>query len=971
MKLSERFSICQRAVLFLCSIFGTVSLSAQVNTTDSLALVAIYEATDGDNWTNKENWLTGPVSTWQFVDVEDDKVIRLRINSENNLTGELPPQVGSFTGLDWLMFHNQSNLTGTIPAEIGQLTTLRFLTITNNDLSGEVPATIVNLVSLTDLTLEDNRLTGTLPPGMTNMENLRTINIEGNFFTGLPDFSSLSTLTWLNVQSNQLGFADILKNIDLPITYEPQRVLTEDSTMTVAPGSDITLSFDTSGISAEDFIWLLLTDTASEGEPFIDIEDIRLDPTRGEINATTYQYQLVMTNSAVPDLTLKSGIFYLTVPQTNPVGRQGAVTFMLGEDNYLALGRNEIGYLRDVNEFIDVPSAINWHDKTIFPGDARAEAVSFVIDEIAYVGTGIGVGDSLYRDFYSYTATTDTWTRIADFPGGARYNAVAFSAEGFGYVGTGRTGEDEQSDYWRYDPATDQWQEVASSPAGKRQGAFTFTVRGKVFVGGGFYRDGFTFFQQSDIYEYDAQADQWIERVFADGINLGINNATTFTLYDYGYIYSGNKTDLIKYDPFDHTYENLGNVFELENPIADPFALVSEEFAYVSTDSFGFPNKAFSIIFHKYEEENIPMSDFTLSASAVDENSPSNTLVGILSVTDPDQAFPHTFETSSALFIVSNDSVYTNAAFDHEENSAYRAGFQVTDNRGNTLSIDPLIDVVDINEAPTDISLSATTVAEADGFTEIGQLSATDEDFGDSFTFEIAEEDRDQFSFTSADRLLIEDADFETEQEVSLTVTATDEGGLIITKEFVINIENVNEPPTGISLSNATIDIDSAPGTVVGTLRSEDPEDTEGFVYAITNDANEFALDEADLITTASLNDFSGIAPEIAVTIKSTDPGGLELEETFTISLLNVTDITLPSTLSVYPNPVGDMLIIRDENREATQLRIVDLNGKTVLQRKSGTLLDNSLCLGNLQAGTYLLVIETPGSTHRVKLLKK
>jgi hypothetical protein len=36
---------------------------AQVASADSLALVALYNATNGPNWSNNTNWLTGPVST--------------------------------------------------------------------------------------------------------------------------------------------------------------------------------------------------------------------------------------------------------------------------------------------------------------------------------------------------------------------------------------------------------------------------------------------------------------------------------------------------------------------------------------------------------------------------------------------------------------------------------------------------------------------------------------------------------------------------------------------------------------------------------------------------------------------------------------------------------------------------------------------------------------------------------------------
>ena len=42
-----------------------------VDPSDSLALVALYNATNGDYWNNNENWLSGPVETWYGVEVNN------------------------------------------------------------------------------------------------------------------------------------------------------------------------------------------------------------------------------------------------------------------------------------------------------------------------------------------------------------------------------------------------------------------------------------------------------------------------------------------------------------------------------------------------------------------------------------------------------------------------------------------------------------------------------------------------------------------------------------------------------------------------------------------------------------------------------------------------------------------------------------------------------------------------------------
>ena len=55
---------------------------------DREALVALYSATDGENWSNKNNWLSDvPLGKWEGVDTADDgRVIGLDL-SYNDLSG--------------------------------------------------------------------------------------------------------------------------------------------------------------------------------------------------------------------------------------------------------------------------------------------------------------------------------------------------------------------------------------------------------------------------------------------------------------------------------------------------------------------------------------------------------------------------------------------------------------------------------------------------------------------------------------------------------------------------------------------------------------------------------------------------------------------------------------------------------------------------------------------------------------------
>ena len=85
--------------------------SAQVDVQDSLALVALYNSTDGANWKNHDNWLTSnPVGTWYGIKVSGNGISGINL-SNNQLSGSIPPELGNLTGL-WILLLNNNQLSG-------------------------------------------------------------------------------------------------------------------------------------------------------------------------------------------------------------------------------------------------------------------------------------------------------------------------------------------------------------------------------------------------------------------------------------------------------------------------------------------------------------------------------------------------------------------------------------------------------------------------------------------------------------------------------------------------------------------------------------------------------------------------------------------------------------------------------------------------------------------------------------------
>jgi len=190
--------------VLIFSIGMTQPLAAQVLQQDSLALVALYDSTDGANWNNAANWLIGDVGTWYGIYVSSNRVTSIALE-RNNLVGPIPPEFGNLTDLEFCSCY-ANQLSGSIPPEIGNLVNLRSLRLDDNQLTGAIPAEIGNLVNLEDISLYYNQLSDTIPPEIANLTKLIYLNFHSNQLTGsIPSqIGNLTQLGTLSFYNNQL-----------------------------------------------------------------------------------------------------------------------------------------------------------------------------------------------------------------------------------------------------------------------------------------------------------------------------------------------------------------------------------------------------------------------------------------------------------------------------------------------------------------------------------------------------------------------------------------------------------------------------------------------------------------------------------------------------------------------------------------------------------------------------------------------
>jgi Leucine-rich repeat (LRR) protein len=215
--------------------FSTCSAVTQIPQSECEALVALYESTDGNNWTRTSNYTLGSKwlgdltpCDWYGLSCQDGHLKQMWLFS-NNLVGTIPEELGNLQYLQELEIQNNqlssnippelgnmtalktmnlsvNQLTGSIPAELGNLTNLTGLTLSNNQLSGIIPAQLGNLSLVTNLHINNNRLSGSLPPELGNLSSLLVLSINDNLFSGsLPmELTSLNKVRSFSFQNTNV-----------------------------------------------------------------------------------------------------------------------------------------------------------------------------------------------------------------------------------------------------------------------------------------------------------------------------------------------------------------------------------------------------------------------------------------------------------------------------------------------------------------------------------------------------------------------------------------------------------------------------------------------------------------------------------------------------------------------------------------------------------------------------------------------
>lgn len=206
--------------------------------------------------------------------------------------------------------------------------------------------------------------------------------------------------------------------------------------------------------------------------------------------------------------------------------------------------------------------------------------------------------------------------------------------------------------------------------------------------------------------------------------------------------------------------------------------------------------------------------------------------------------------TYGTLYVKSTDGSYvyvptSNAKLNEQKNTVTDVfTIEATDDAG-TAGNSLTITINGVNDTPTDIALSASSVNEnVAANTTVGNLSTTDPDTGNTFTYSlvagVGDTDNAAFNIAGSSLRITNSPNYEVKSSYSVRVRTTDQGGLWFEKAFTINISDVNEAPM-ISTVDAISVVEGS--TTAFTSAANDPEGS-AITWSITGgaDAGQFSI---------------------------------------------------------------------------------------------------------------------------------
>lgn len=242
------------------------------------------------------------------------------------------------------------------------------------------------------------------------------------------------------------------------------------------------------------------------------------------------------------------------------------------------------------------------------------------------------------------------------------------------------------------------------------------------------------------------------------------------------------------------------------------------------------------------------------------------------------------------------------------------------------------------NDPPVDLHLNGSVLVEHSAIgTFIGTLSSQDMQPGQTFMYTVQTPSTllavqgDKLINMWDNPILNGNVSLNVDGSLEVTIRTTDDGvpPMWLEKTFPITIQNVNDPPERVNLSNPDVYENATVGTVIGELTAvdgDDPPNTDphsNFRWRLIHDGNgKFSINVNKIVVAQSL-----VPGLFKITVNCLD-FGIPVESTtqdFVINVMNVNDV--PHSLQLVGTTVHELAPV---GTVVGQLVVIDKDGDDV-----------------------------------------
>lgn len=288
---------------------------------------------------------------------------------------------------------------------------------------------------------------------------------------------------------------------------------------------------------------------------------------------------------------------------------------------------------------------------------------------------------------------------------------------------------------------------------------------------------------------------------------LNVASATgSFSLYGLGgndtlvggsagdFLSGGNGTDLASfsgsYKDYQVTYVDAGATSSLPAHVTLKNTATGATDTLLSIELVQFADGVFDI---NAIGPNLPPTGIALTGTSIAENQAAGTLIGLVVANDPEgEALSYQLlDTGGGLFTLWGNQLVTTQSLDFESLQSTAVTIEATDPKGNKAAQTIAISVVNIDEAPTGIALSKTSVKEGVKVgTAVGSLSATDPE-GGATSFKLLDNAGGLFKLSGEKIIVAKPVDYGNVQADDITIEARDASGNKTTQVITIGVIDV------------------------------------------------------------------------------------------------------------------------------------------------------------------------------------